>query len=257
MRTFWCIPVVVSLFFALFAFRSAVAGDYSQVTTRKEQGVFAFFSLAGVAPDYEHWVKSTSDFQNLPYAKQDDYFIKEAIRLGSGYSQYDPNTDMLNIETGVVLSLKISDDKQSGRMYFSFPKQEKDYIPTFSYPYGKNEWVSLVVNKLALFSDMYIEADHFRNVSEHIHYEGEKYRAILTMRVKPIEADHVKPVKMGRVKQWIMVGEIAYMKCEAESDKTGEMEKMWDYVAPWYAEQYAYENMPEDMKYPHPFDIKK
>ena len=252
-----CISAIVCFVFALFTLQSAFADDYSHVTTRKEQGVFAFFGLAGVAPDYEHWVKSTSEFQNLPQDKQDDFFIKEAIRLGTGYSQYEPGVDMLNIETSVSLSMNISEDQKSGRLYFSFPNQGKEYIPTFSYPYGRNEWVSLVVNKLALFSDMYIEAEHFSSVSKHLRNPDDTYRAILTMRVKPIEADHVQPVTMGRVKQWIMVGEIAYMKCDAESDVTGKMEKMWDYVAPWYQEQYELETMPEDLKYPHPFDIKK
>lgn len=230
---------------------------FSTETTNKEKGVFAFFRLGGNPPDYDYWIKSSKYFNDLPEDEKEKFFIKESLRLGSGYGAFDPDKELLFINTAVmVLYTKPSEDKAS-RFYFHFPDKDSKFIPTFSYPYGENQWVSLIVNRLAYFADIPLTQEQFNLVSEHLPNNNEEYKAILTIHVRPTKADTSKPIEMRSIKQWIMIGEIAYMKCEVESEKTGNIQKLWDYVAPWYQEEFKILNMREDEKYPHPFDLKK
>ncbi len=225
--------------------------------TEREQGIFAFFRLGDKPPDFEHWVKGTEFYQELPDKDKEDYLIRESIRLGTGYSAFDPRTNTLHIEVAVIVQFTAPKDGKPGQMFFQFPGQNEEYIPTFSYPYGTNEWVSMIINRLALFSAIPLKEDHYQMVSKHLFYENTDYEALITVDVRPTEADHEKPIRIGNMLQWIMISEIAYMRCEIQSDQTGQMVQIWDFVAPWYTEEYKQKNLPEDLKYPHPFDLKK
>lgn len=226
-------------------------------TTQREMGVFAFFNLGGSLPDYEHWVRGSQHYQGLPEDDKEDFLINETIRLGTGFGKYNSQTSTLHIETAVLVHYTPPKDDKSAVIYFEFPDQNVEYIPTFSYPYGDKEWVSLIINRLALFSKIPLTHEHYEKITKDLTYDGVQYEAILTIEVRPTQADHSKPIKIGNMKQWIMIGEIAYMKCEVESDVTGKTVQLWDFVAPWYAEEYKQKNLPEDLKYPHPFDLKK
>ncbi len=246
------------LFFApLVAFASDSSSASKDPSSQREKGVFAFFTLGSGPPDFERWIMSWEEYSQLSTKERENYLIDHSIRLGTGYGLFDPKKDLLNIETVVSVHYVAPKDGEPGRVYFQFPGQNEDYIPTFSYPYIKDEWVSLIINKLALFAELKLSDEHFATVSEHLSYENQEYEALLSIQVRPTQADHSKPIKIGSIRQWIMIGEIAYMKCEVDSDKTGRREQLWDYVAPWYAEEHRLKNLPEDMRYPHPFDLKK
>jgi hypothetical protein len=264
---FYCVGMryrifALAAFLLIFAPLAALAGDHPKSvvdpTTQREKGVFAFFSLGSGPPDFERWIMSWDDYSAFHEQKdREKYLIDQSIRLGTGYGLFDPKKDLLNIETIVSVHYVAPKDGQPGKIYFNFPEQSADYIPTFSYPYVKDEWVSLIINKLALFAELPLSDEHMATVSQHLSFENQDYEAVLSIQVRPSEADHSKPIKIGTIRQWIMIGEIAYMKCEVDSDKTGRREQLWDYVAPWYAEEHRLKNLPEDMKYPHPFDLKK
>ncbi len=252
------------LIFFIFIFISAVplvnktwaAYDNTHISIR-EKGVFAFFKLAGTPPDFEHMIKDTQKYKSLPDADKEEYFINESIRLGTGYGRFDLEKDLLHIETIVSIRYTNPTEDKPAHFSFQFPNHNKDYIPTFSYPYAKKEWISLIINKLALFSDFPLKEKDYELISKHLTSPDYSYDAMLTIDVKPAKADYSSPIKIGNIKQWIMIGEIAYMKCEVESEKTGTMQQLWYYVAPWYKEEYERMMMPEDMKYPHPYDLKK
>lgn len=226
-------------------------------TTEREKGVFAFFSLGAGPPDFENWIISSEEYAKRSKKEREEHLIRESIRLGTGYGQFEPQKTLLHIEANVLVNYEPPKDGSPAHVYFHFPKQAANYVPTFSYPYIHDEWISLVVNKLALFSKMPLTEDHYQAVLQHMRYPNEEYEGFLTIEVRAIKADHDKPIKNGPITQWILVGEIAYMKCEVESDLTGYRQQLWDYVAPWHEETLRLQNLPEDMKYPHPFDIKK
>lgn len=243
-----------STFFALCAFSETMSiGGSSQI----ERGVFAFFHLGQKSPDFDFWVKSGQRYKELPESDKEDFLINETIRLGSGYGQFDPKKDVLHIETIVQVHYTPPVGDQPARIFFQFPEQDDEYIPTFSYPYGHNEWVSLIVNRLAFFADISLKQEHYEVIKEKLPEPNNNYDALITIDVRPTNADHSAPIKIGTMSQWIMIGDIAYMKCEFKSDKTDSMVQLWDFVAPWYAEEYKLKNLPEDLKYPHPFDLKK
>ncbi len=244
----------ISTFFTGYAFSSDVQ---SPLSSQLENGVFAFFHLGQKSPDFDFWVKSTKHYEELSEKDQEDFLINESIRLGTGYGQFDPKKDVLHIETIVLVHYTPPVDDQPARIFFQFPDQDDEYIPTFSYPYGKNEWVSLIVNRLAYFANIALGPEHYEVIKEKVPQPNTNYEALLTVDVRPTNADHSAPIKIGTMSQWIMIGEIAYMKCEIENKNVGNMIQLWDFVAPWYAEEYRLKTLPEDLKYPHPFDLKK
>ena len=256
-RVIIVLALTVFLLVPLAPSKAAGSDKEDDPTTQREKGVFAFFSLGSEPPDVEMWVSSSDEYNGLPYKYKEDYLISQSIRLGTGYGLFDPQKDLLNIRAVVLVHYTGPAEGKPGRVYFQFPNQKKDYIPTFSYPYIKDEWVSLIINKLALFSDIPLSVEHYDTVKEHLLYEDQMYEGVLTIQVRPTEADHSKPIKIGSLRQWIMIGEIAYMKCEVDSDKNGQRQQLWDYVAPWYEDEYRLLVMPEDLKYPHPYDLKK
>lgn len=248
----------VSCFLSIFFSGRALSDSMENApSTQLERGVFAFFHLGQKSPDFDFWVRSTKRFSELSEKDQEDYLISESIRLGTGYGQFDPKTDVLHIQAVVLVHYIPPAGDEPARIFFLFPDQDDEYIPTFSYPYGKNEWVSLIVNRLAFFADIALKPEHYEIIKQKISQPNTNYEALLTMDIRPTNADHTAPIKIGTMSQWIMIGEIAYMKCEVENEKTGTMIQIWDFVAPWYAEEYKQKNLPEDMKYPHPFDLKK
>lgn len=254
---FFALAAFLLIFLPFAAFAAERSPSLENPTTQREKGVFAFFALGNGPPDFESWITSSDEYVQVTAKEREEYLINQSIRLGTGYGLFDPTKDVLNIETVVSVHYVAPRGDKPGRIYFQFPNQEADYIPTFSYPYIKDQWVSLIINKLALFADLQLTPEHYATVIDHLFYENQEYEAVLTINVRPMEADHSKPIKIGTIKQWIMIGEIAYMKCEVDSDKTGRRQQIWDYVAPWYAEEHRLKNLPEDMKYPHPFDLKK
>ncbi|MCB1680876.1 MAG: hypothetical protein H6858_09800 [Rhodospirillales bacterium] len=251
---FFSVFFALGIFFADCVFAN-VSSDYK--ASELEKGVFAFFHLGDKSPDFDYWVKSTKHYEELSEKQQEEYLISESIRLGTGYGQFDVKKDLLHIETIVEIHYSEPEGDQPGKIYFQFPEQDDEYIPTFSYPYGHNEWVSLIINRLALFAEMPVQPEHLEAIKKRVPEPNVQYEAMLTLDVRPTKADHSAPIKIGTMAQWIMIGEIAYMKCEIENQATGKMMQLWDFVAPWYLEEYNYKNMPEDMKYPSPFDLMK
>lgn len=231
---------------------------FSTEITQKEKAVFAFFKAGNASPDFEKWVMESSLYKSALESDKQEILIQEQLRLGRGYSYYSLDKDLLEIEIPVTAKYIPPEGGKQARFYFIFPDQyEENYVPVFSYSYGQDT-VSMIINRLAAFGNFPLTQRQFEIISERMTRQSEDFDAILIAHVKISSADHTKPYpKPNGGKQWIMVGELGYLSCEINSFFGNKRNQLWDYLAPWYEEDFKLKNMSEEEKYPHPYDLFK
>ncbi len=241
--------------FPVFADSYAVRED---VVTSEERAIYAFFYAAGVFPDYEYWIKESDAYKSLPKDRKvrENYFIKESLRLGRGYSAYDWHSDVLKLTTNVVVKYHSPKDGHDPKITYRFFNLRNDGVPTFNFAFGSGT-VSLVVSSLKAFSSLNLSEDEDKVVSQKVPYDDDEFDATLEFYVKPGKADYKNPIRQGRKYHWVMSGDVAYIRCVYRSNYSGQDVVLWEYIAPWYEEAYRLKNMPEDEKYPHPYDLFK
>ncbi len=237
---------------------TVMATNWDEVdVTEKEKAVFAYFRAANIPPDYDFWIQSQPTYRALPEENQERYLIDEMLRLGRGYSLYSNENDTLNIQTNIITKyITTEDDEQKPRLVFNFFDSEDQYVPTFDYPYGNNT-VSLIINNFAYFSNLKLEEAQDNLIQERIPYKDDYFDAVLDIRIRVRYVDFNRSIRRKTGTQWIMVGEIAYIKCTVDSFFGQKDAVLWDYVAPWYDEEFKQSTMPEEEKYPHPYDLFK
>lgn len=234
---------------------AVIAAEYDRKTTPRERAIFAFFRNVGIAPDYDFWIKTSDNFKSVSENRRDTYILNETLRLGRGYSSYDEEQDLLKLTIKVLVKYLPETDIDNPRITFSFMTEDKSYVPTFSYAYGEDV-ISLIIDRLAAFSDVTLNDAQNEEVSRKIPYEGDVFDAKLTVHVRVKSANNNKPVIVDKMKQWIMVGDIAFLKCEV-SGHMGNDQMLWDYVAPWHEKLFEMQKLSKELKYPHPYDLFK
>lgn len=226
------------------------------VISQKEKSVIAFFSLAGVAPDYQSWIEAGAAYRALETEdEQRKFVIKESLRLGRAYSSYNPDKDFLEFETTVLSHYGLNDGEKKGVFYFRFPEQTQDYIPVFEYPYGKDS-IALIINRFADFSAYPLNEEQTEKTSKIMEYKDEEYLATLTLKIRPVKSVYDKPIVSTTGNQWMMLGEVAYIKCSVIDPTTLRKTDLWEYMSPWYKGNLAKEKQTDSI-YPHPFDLFK
>ena len=223
--------------------------------TEKEKAVMAFFHLAGMAPDYEYWIKSSSLYKTTPEEYQESIMIKEWLRLDRGYGYYNKDKGILKLVLPIEARYFDPKEDQPARFTFSFPTRQDGSTPIFNYPYGE-ENISMVIDKIMAFSDITLPKSQYEKIKNFASPDTE-FMAQLVVYAHPTKADYASPVVINKQRHWIMVSEIAYVRCEVLNDWSQSYKKIWEYIAPWYEETYKNDNMSEEEKYPHPYDLFK
>ncbi len=254
---------LVCAFVLLFSFeRTAFSGSAFDTTiTAEERAVFAFFRAADVPPDYDFWLKSTTFYEELTSdKKKEDYMIKEMVRLGRGYGEFDVNKDLLELKTNIVSRYhKPTKDDEEGiadRLTFKFFGLGHGNTPTFNFPFGAGS-LSLILNRLDYFSDLNLSEEEASAVSTKVPYFDDDFDATLYIHTMVDRADYENSILLNGRYVWPMFGKIGYIKCVYKSPYSQHEAILWEYLAPWYEEQYNYKNIPEEQKYPHPYDLFK
>lgn len=264
--------LILSLALLAFPFADASAqiqkkndtstGMFSTEITGEERAVFAYFRLKGTAPDYEEWVLSSASYKETPKEQQKKFFIRENLRLGYGYGNFDINKDVLEISTEVYARLIPPSEDKGAVFEFRFPNLDSRYeIPSFSFPYGKHE-VTLIVEELEGFADMRLSGTQFESIKKKVPKTDEEFMTTIEVHVRPSsieenEDDLSKPRSDRGGEVFLMGGDVAYLKCRIDDFFSGKELKIWDYVAEWYEAEYREKTMPEEQKYPHPYDALK
>ena len=229
---------------------------FSTVIYPEDKAVFAFFRAAKSAPDFDTWIKNGERYKASPKENRKTFLIKEKLRLGYGFGRYDNNTDLLELKINVLVKYIPKTETDQPRIVFSIPSLGQDEVPTFNYPYG-DDFISLIVKKLQLFSNLQLNEIQNNSLVKKVPYENDIFDATLKVNVRIDKADTDKPIEIGKINQWVMLGRIAYLKCDIDQHYNGSEYTLWDYIAPWYEEEFRIKNMPEELKYPHPYDLLK
>jgi len=221
-----------------------------------EKAVIAFFHMAEKAPDYENWIKSSAFYKATADEIKEEVLIQEWLRLDRGYGHYEINKDILEISALVIAQYSAPQEDKPARFTFSFPNRKEGITPIFSYPYGK-EWVSMIIRNLNTFTNISLTEAQYERIRKVLPEDEPFHEVELIVHTRPTEADHKTPTKIYGEKSWIMVSDIAFIQCSAISHLTGKTIPLWNYIAPWYEKQYNEKQIPEELKYPHPYDIHK
>lgn len=249
--------LVLTLGLSSSALAQKKLSDTTYKLSENEKGVVGFFRIAGVAPDYEAWITATAAYNAIEDEKaREKFLVSESIRLGQGYSQFDPSQSFLKFSTDVIARYTEPADGKPGEFSFTFPEQEDNYTPVFPYPYGKN-FIVLVINKFHEFSKLPLGQAEMEKVRRLMPYADEEYMAKLNLEVKLIRADYENPVVRNNIAQYMMLGDVAFISCEIVDPTSMRRTKAWEYVAPWYEEDFRLKNTPEEERYPHPYDLFK
>lgn len=244
---------------------TAIYAQYNQTPTQEitpeERAVFAFFRAADEAPDFDAWIKSKPEYKALPKNRKHDYFVNEMMRLGGGYGDFDAEKDVLKLHLNIVSRYMPEKEKEDGetekpKIGFRILNSTESYTPTFDFPFREDK-ISMIINNFATFSMLSLDEKQSTALKEKIPYEKDEFDSDLEIWVRVTRAEFKNPIKHKDHKQWIMVGEIAQIKNIYNSSYGAEPILLWDYVAPWYEETLRIQNMPEEEKYPHPFDLFK
>lgn len=241
----------------LIALPSSAQDYFESKITPEEQAIFAFFRASGDAPDYDFWIKSKNSYKSLGRKAREDFLVKEMLRLGRGYGMYDLDTDVLEIKTNVVVRYFEAEEDKPARLTFSFFGLRPDDTPTFDYRFGSG-YIYLLIDQLNYFSDLKLTPEQDRAVREKIPYLDDEFDAEIIVHVRAAKADYDTPlIEPNGTLKWPMLGKIAYIECVVDSYYTQQTHTLWDYLAPWYAEQFRIKNIPEEEKFPHPYDLFK
>ncbi len=236
--------------------------QYNQTPTQitsEERAIFAFFRAAGEAPDFNAWIESKPEYEALPANRKHNYFVNEMMRLGGGYGNFDAEEDVLKLHLNIVSKYTPEKEKEDGetekpKISFRILNSTESYTPTFDFSFGEDK-ISMIINNLATFSMLSLDEIQSAALKEKVPYEKDEFDSDLEIWVRVTRADFKNPIKHRDHKQWLMVGEIAQIKNIYNSSYGAEPILLWDYVAPWYEETLRIQNMPEEEKYPHPFDL--
>lgn len=209
---------------------SALAQDPN--INEQEKAVFAFHKLTKGVPNYQKLIESMKEYneQDSMFKKQEVY-EKESLRLKWGFGVYDPKKDYLNIETDIYLQLRISG--KTPTLNFKFVNSRNIEVPYFPYPYG-DEWVAVIANGLGRFTSIPLTKEQYGKLKEL--FEAQKvYEGKLAMKLRPISADNSSPLIMDRIKQWLVMADIAFLEFLYIDPETDERQTLLgSYKAPWY-----------------------
>lgn len=223
----------------------------------EERAVFAFFRASEVPPDYDFWLKSTTAYQEMTSdKKKQELMIKEMLRLGRGYGEFDVTKDLLELKTNIVSRYYPATEEEQARIKFKFFGLGTGNTPTFNYPYGAGS-LSLILNRLDYFSDLELSEEEDAGVSQKVPYTDDDFDATLYIHARVERADYENKILQNGRFIWPMFGKIGFIKCVYKSAYSQKEEVLWEYLAPWYEEQYNLAQAPEESKYPHPYDLFK
>lgn len=234
--------------------KTLTPADYE--VTPEEKAVFAFFKVSGQAPDYEYWIKSQPKYKSTPSSEKEIYLIQESLRLGVGFGKFNPAEKVLTLKLSVVTKYTPAKDEKPAYISFRILNSQEAYTPTFDFPYSEDV-ISLIINRFANFSKLPLSETQSHSIQDIIPYENDEFDSEMEIHVRVVRSDIENPIIHPDKKQWLMVGEIAYIKNQYGSSYSDKQTKIWDYVAPWYKETFRLQNMPEEEKYPHPYDLFK
>lgn len=199
--------------------------------TGMEKGVLAFYKLSGMNPHFDKWVKTnlTELYGNNPVPTE--IFEQEKLRLQYGLGTYDPEREILKINT-TVLSQHISSNAKT-YLASRFPGKAAQKAPYFPYKAG-HTWVAVIINNLEDYLVLELDKEDKQKISMLMPQHDQSTKLNMELHFRPVSAQS-EPIQVDGLKQYPMLGEIAYLAFKKPA-LAGQKEDsvIWEYFAPWY-----------------------
>ena len=162
-----------------------------------------FLRLAGIQPDFNQLALKASQVRRINPSELDSFLKNEAFRLQAKYTAFNPKKDILVLRLEVNLSFFKKEDKTS-TLKINFPTKGLVYFPYYYADYP----IAFIINDLESFQDMVLAEDETAIAAAHLGASG---KATLMLEINPITADAKTPMKLDRMLQYPLLGNISYI----------------------------------------------
>lgn len=196
----------------------------------QEKAVFAFMKLTNQEPNLKNWIVNSTKYQKANKFDRESLLETEETRLGWGFGTYDVTKDFIKVKSKIRLTTEVNaDNKRVLNVSFAHNSNETPYFP---FPYGE-EWIAFIINDLIDFKTITLKPEEVPKVKQYF-YDAAPYEAEIEIRLRPLTADATAPLEVDGTEQWLMLGDVAYLKIEFYDKFKFENVLVWDYNAPWY-----------------------
>ena len=228
LRKFTIIATIIGFFIVLETQASEIK------IKEEEKAVYAFFQLIDAKPKYDFWVKNRLEYEEASRYERKKMLEDETARLKWGFENYNAEEDLITIKANIRVTTGRKEDG-SRYIYTRFVDDRHNRFPYFPYFYG-TEAIAFIIQDLEKFSAVKLKPEEIPKVKQYF-FSSAPYEAVMEMRIRPVSADSQGKLEVDGQLQWLMLGEIAYLKINYYDDyKLGDV-AVWDYNAPWYLEE--------------------
>ncbi|MFK7839272.1 MAG: hypothetical protein AB8B83_02985 [Bdellovibrionales bacterium] len=202
--------------------------------TDEEKAVFAFFKMTDQKPKLESWIKNSKRYLDGRKAEKDKIYNEERERLDWGFGVYDYEKDFITIRRDIRLSTLV-DQNGVRHLKTRFVDDRHNETPYFPIEYGK-ESIAFIVEGLENYRSIKPQPEEIPKIKKYFH-DSAPYEAVLEVRIRPLSADSKNKLFVDYRDQWLMLGDIAYLKIDFYDEFKLEHVVVWDYNAPWYLDE--------------------
>lgn len=199
-----------------------------------EKAVFAYLKMTEQEPNLEAWVKNSPTYLDGRKSEKKKILEEEKIRLDWGFGTYDVKNDFITIKSKIRLTTGVKDDGKRF-LYTRFVDERHNETPYFPFQYGKDS-IAFVIENLESYQVITLKPEEIPKIKQYF-YDSAPYEAEIEMRIRPISADSEKKLFVDYKDQWLMLGDIAYLKINYYDEYKLEDVIVWDYNAPWYLDE--------------------
>ncbi len=226
---------IVTLLISLTAFLIHPQNTFAQAQiTEDEKAIIAYLKLTDKKPDYDAWIKNTEKYKGASQYAQANILKEEKERLEWGFTSYNTEEELITIKAKIRISTAlVADNKRV--IYTRFVDDRHNETPYFPYIYGVDS-IAFIIQELENFQTLNVKPKEVPLVKQYLH-DSTPYEAEIEMRIKPISADKKAKLLVDYKEQWLMLGEIAYLKINYYDTYKLQNINLWDYNAPWYQEE--------------------
>jgi len=224
-----------ALFLLIIGLFTNIQTSFAQMTiSDDEKAVIAYLKLTEQEPDYNAWVKNTPIYTEAHAAQKVRILEDEKARLDWGFATYDVKKDLVTIKAKIRLSTAVKEDGKR-MLYTRFNDERHNEISYFPYTYGKDS-IAFIIQGLEKYQQIELSPEEIPKIKEYFH-DSAPYEAEIEMRIRPLSADAEQKLLVDYKDQWLMLGDIAYLKINHYDEFKLENINVWDYNAPWYLDE--------------------
>ena len=224
------VPLIVII--GLF---SSIQTSLAEMTVSDaEKAVFAYLKLTDQEPNFEAWIKNSQKYLDATKARKVKILEEDRERLDWGFGTFDVTKDFITIKAPIRLTTTLREDG-TRMVYTRFVDDRHNETPYFPFSFGKDS-IAFIIQGLESYAAIALKPEEIPKIKQYF-YNSAPYEAEMEMRIRPISADAEKKLLIDYKDQWLMLGDIAYLKINYYDEFKLQNINVWDYNAPWYLDE--------------------